>query len=203
MNNINVFTTPYINEFKNYTLKVFNNKNSSKLNKIYLVKYKATKDGGVPNHIHRFYESNVNEHIDGDIIYLPKNTDDLESCIVMYGRDKIKTINKYLGALVSSKIRNIPWKLYNKLSSVKKYDFLLGWGLEQYKFNNLNPPIKSIYIKYNNKSIELISTLSGIYFGKELINIPSSDMRPDDLEKSFINFANYHSINYKIFKEDM
>ena len=106
MNNINIFTTPYINEFKNYTLKVFNNKNSSKLNKIYLVKYKATKDGGVPNHIHRFYESNVNEHIDGDIIYLPKNTDDLESCIVMYGKDKIKTINKYLG------IDNIPNKYH-------------------------------------------------------------------------------------------
>ena len=35
------------------------------------------------------------------------------------------------------------------------------------------------------------------------LNIPSSDMRPNDLEMSFINFAEYHSLDYKIFKNSI
>ena len=45
-----------------------------------------------------------------------------------------------------------------------------------------------------------MSTLSGIFYGKDLINIPSSDLGPDALEKSFIDFANYHKANTKTIK---
>ena len=198
-NNNKVFTAPCISDFKDYTLRVFNHDYSDKLNIIYLVKYNDVKGSDLPSHINEFYKYNVNIHRDGDIIYLPRTEDNIESCIIMYGRDEIKTINNYLGALISSKIKDLPWKLYNKLSTLQANNFFLGWGLEQYKFNNLKL-LKSIYLPSNYKNRDLLSTISGIYFGKDLINIPSSDMGPDDLEKSFINFSNFHKLNYKIFK---
>ena len=196
-----VFDVPQINAYKDYTLRIFNNKNE-KYNLIYLVKFNTKKNIGIPNDILKFYKLNIIDHVDGDIVYLPRALNSVESCIVMYGRNKYRNINKYLGSLISSKIKNKSWKLYNNIASTKEYDFYLGWGLGQYKFNNLNL-VKSIYINNNTRITELISTVSGICFGKELINMPSSDMRPDDLEESFVNFANHHKLNYKILKNNI
>ena len=204
MNNnvLKVFQEPNIDKFIERINKLFYGSNKSSFSnagQIYLLKFNSKNHKEIPKHIYKFYESNNIEHVDGKIIYLPKDKNNIQSCIVLYGRTKFKKITKHFGSLVSSKIKGSSWKLFNKLNFKQEYDFFLGWGLDQYKFNN-DKIFKHIKITNSLRKSNLIATLSGIFYGKELINIPSSNMGPDALELSFINFARYHDAKYKIVK---
>ena len=195
-----VFCEPKIDRFIEKVKQSFSNEDKSKssnVTTIYLVSFKKKSNNELPKHIYKFYESE--DHIDGEIIYLPKDKNNIKDCIVLYGKDKYNTINKSLGSFISSKIKAGSWKLFNKLQYKQAYQFYLGWGLDQYKFNSTEI-IKSIELPNSLRKSNFISILSGIFYGKELINIPSSDMGPNDLELSFINFSEYHDASFKIIK---
>ena len=196
-----VFNEPKIIDYTNMLLEAFSKPNSQKQSLIYLVKYNDLYNSAIPKEIKTIYKG-IKDHIDGEIIYLPREKSKNLICIVLYGKDKIKYVDKYLGALVNSKIKNKYWKLKTKLSKTQEYNFYLGWALNQYRFNKFS---LECFIELSNKidKTKFISVVSGIFYGKELINIPSSDMGPDNLEISFIDFANHHKLPYKIIKNEV
>ena len=196
-----VFKEPKIIDFKDELSKAFINVKKQNQCLIYLIEYNNIDNKIIPKYVFNHYKKIVDDHVDGELIYIPRENDNNVSCIVLYGKDKIKSINQYLGALVNSKIKNRYWKLKNKLTKKEEYNFHLGWFLNQYKFNTIKF-YNFIELPDSINKNEFVSIISGIYFGKELINIPSSDMGPDNLEASFINFAQSHKVPFTIYKND-
>jgi leucyl aminopeptidase len=200
-NNISqVFDVPKIKQFELYVDRLFSNPDKKSNGIIYFIKYNNLNKSILPKNILSFYNSHKEKHEDGKIIYLPKLKANTERCIVLYGKNKYKNIDRRLGALVSNKINNGRWKLFNSFVSKQLFDFTLGWGLDQYKFNS-HEICKYLELSKNINKRILSSTLSALFYGKELINIPSSDMGPDELEQSFIDFTNYHNGKLNIIND--
>jgi len=195
-----VFKVPKILSFHDQVDKILHISDMSTVGTIYFAKFNNLKISKLPNDIIKFLNTSKESHQDGKILYLPKGKSSSQKCIVMYGKNKIKSIDKILGALVSSTIIGKKWKLYDSVASMQAFNFIFGWGLDQYKFNS-NEVSKYIQAPNTVNNKFLSSILSGIYYGKELINIPSSDMGPEALEVSFTNFAKYHNAKYNIIND--
>ena len=193
-----VYKEPQIKTFISFVSKLFSKVTESKSGIIYLIKYNSKITKTIPKEVYNFYKTEVTTHIDGSIIYLAKKNDS-KRCIILYGKDENYTNFSDFGAYVSRTIDNGNWKIATYLNKKYLYKFLLGWGLGQYNFK-YKKILKAIELPNNINKKRLMSTLSGIFYGKDLINIPSSDLGPDALEKSFIDFANYHKANTKTIK---
>ncbi len=193
-----VYEEPHIKVFTNTISKIFPKNRRTISGTIYLISYNSKSAKNIPKDIYDFYKDNISIHIDGRIINLPKK-DNKDRYIVLYGKDKNKTVDKDFGCYVSSNMDNGHWRIYPCIGKVKLYEFMLGWGLAQYDFKN-KEILKSISLDKNVNRNLLLPTLAGIFYGKELINIPSSDMGPDALERSFINFAAFHKVKCTIIK---
>ena len=191
-----VYNQPQIRTFVSLVSKIFLRAPNSQSGRIYLIKYNSKATKAIPKEVFDFYKMEVNTHIDGSIVYLPKKNN-VKSCIVLYGKDENYANLLDFGAYVGHKIDSGNWKIFTYLNNKNLFKFILGWGLGQYNFKNKNI-LKCIEVPSNINKKYLISMLSGIFYGKELINLPSSYMGPDALEKSFIDFASYHKVNTTI-----
>ena len=189
-----VFDTPQIESFTNFCQNIYRNSSKKYYRNLYIIKNNSLYKK-FPKRI-LGYVKNSNYYIDElEIKYLPNNRD----CLVIYGNSKFKKSNIKLGSLVSSKLKNDNWKLFSDLNKKEEFNFALGWGLNQYKFNN-KKNLSSLKLSKTADTNQLVSVLGGIFYGKELINIPSSDLGPDQLEKTFINFAKHYNLKFKIYK---
>lgn len=191
-----VYTEPEIKDFVNYSNKLFYKNKNKTTGLIYFVSYTRAKNKLIPKDIIKYYDAKVQNHVDGKIIYLSRNKN-INECIVLYGKDKYKSISQSFGSLICSTIEDGLWKIFNKIYKKNAYEFFLGWGLEQYNFNKFKT-LKYLEVADNLNIINIKNILSAIFYGKELINIPASDMGPEALEKSFIDFANYHNADVSI-----
>jgi len=196
-----VYSEPNIKTYVNFSDKIFNKAKNKSSGLIYFVKYKDFNNIQLPKEIHKSYRILSDKHQDGKIVYLNRKNKGTE-CLILYGKDKYKTISLELGFFVGLKIENGFWKIFNKISNSKLSDFLLGWALEQYKFNQ-SKIYKYIEVPYNFNKQVLVSKISAIFYGRELINIPSSDMGPEALEKSFLSFSKYHNANTNVIKDKL
>ena len=196
-----VYKEPKIENFINFTEQLFYKTKSKNAGLIYFVSYRSMNNKSVPNYILQSYKSLVTDHKDGQIIYLNRKNR-LNECLVLYGKDTYKNISQKFGSLISSKIESGSWNIFNKINKRYLNEFIIGWGLDQYIFNKFKVS-KRLKVPTNINVEEIKNKLSAIYFGKELINIPASDMGPDGLEKSFLNFANYHNADINIIKNEL
>ena len=193
-----VYTEPHIEDFIKFSEKLFFKPKNKNTGIIYFVSFKDISNKHLPKKILQYYKTSVTNHKDGHIIYFNKKNK-VNECLVLYGKDKYKSISLYLGSITARKIDEGSWKIYGKINNRNINEFFLGWGLEQYKFNNFKV-IKYLEATDNLNIRDIIDKLSGIFYGKELINIPSLDMGPEALEKSFINFADYHNAEINLIK---
>jgi leucyl aminopeptidase len=193
-----VYKEPNIEDYVNFVDKLFCSSNDLNAGVIYFVSCNANNNKLIPKDILNFYTNRVSNHTDGKIIYLNRKNKPNE-CLVLYGGSEYKTISQNFGSLISSKIENGSWKIFNKINTKYLNEFLIGWGLDQYRFNKFIVS-KSIIITKNSNISEIKNKLSAVFYGKELINIPASDMGPNALEKSFINYADFHDADISIMK---
>ena len=193
-----VYTEPHIKDFVKFSEKLFFKHKNKNTGLIYFVSFKDISNKHLPREILQYYKTSVTNHKDGHIIYFNKKNK-VNECLVLYGKDKYKSISLCLGSITARKIDEGSWKIYGKINNRNINEFFLGWGLEQYKFNNFKV-IKYLEATDNLNIRDVVNKLSAIFYGKELINIPSLDMGPEALEKSFINFADYHNAEINLIK---
>ena len=193
-----VYKEPQIKTFVSIVTNIFSKTSDIASGMIYFIKYNSKLSESIPEEIYNFYKTDVDNHIDGSIIYMPSKNNN-KRCIVLYGKDSKKAISSDFGAEICSKIDDANWHIFPCIGKLKLYEFILGWALGEYNFKNKNI-LKTISIPNNIDKKLLVAKLAGIFYGKELINIPSSDMGPDAFEKSFNGFASYHNVNSKVIK---
>ena len=193
-----VYAEPHIKNYVKFVDKLFDKSKTENIGIIYFVSNNSTKNKLLPKSILNYYKIHIKSHHDGKIIYI-NNNKKYNECIVLYGKNEYKNISLNFGSLISSKIENGSWKIFNKITNKSLREFLIGWGLDQYRFNKLIVN-KRIIVADDFNILEIKNNLSAIFYGKELINIPATDMGPNALEKSFINFADYHNAEINIIK---
>jgi len=196
-----VFNEPQIKNFIDFSKKIFRHTIKINYHKLYLIEYNSISNNKIKfsSAINKFLKSYVLDSSDIDFITLSENANNKIN-VVIYKKNFYQDALVKLGSIVASKVKAANWKLYSNLKGKDEYNFALGWGLHQYKFNNLKN-FNKLRLSKNINYDELISFLSSIFYGKELINIPSSDMGPDAFEKSFINFSKYNNLKFKIYKD--
>ena len=193
-----VYAEPNIKNYIKFVDKLFDKSKTENIGIIYFVSSKSINNRLLPKYILNFYKNYIKTHKDGKIIYL-NSSKKYNECLVLYGKSEYKTISQNFGSLISSKIESGSWRIYNKISNKYLNEFLIGWGLDQYKFNKFIVT-KRIIVSNNFNIYYIKNKLSAIFYGKELINIPAVDMGPNALEKSFINYANYHNADISIME---
>ena len=141
---------------------------------------------------------NFEEKVDEKISILPnlKNNSLLASAVLIPSKVHRKsTIDK--AAKIAQKIENRIWNIHFSLSfsNDEIYDFLLGWGLSFYKFSleNNTAKIKSLNLNsiknFPKKMINKCENeILGIFLARNLINLPSNYLNPEEYEKKNINY---------------
>ena len=195
-----VFKEPAIKSFVHFAKDIFSEKEKSKYSELYLIKGDSYKNKKYPKEISNFIDNYSLEN-DDIVCKTISNNIKKQKTIIIYNKKYNNNLIEF-GSLVSAKVDNGNWSLYSNLNNKQELSFALGWGLNQYKFNNLKI-MKRLKISKGNSTESLVSIISGIFYGKELINIPSSDMGPESLVKSFINFANYYGLKTNIFRDNI
>ena len=116
-------------------------------------------------------------------------------------------------AKITSKLPNKKWSLQfiDILNDQEKYSFLLGWGLNFYRFNIKNKVKKNNINNYlcinqihkiisNDKWQQCKAELKSIFFTRDLINLPSNILTPLNYEKIIRNSLKKFSPNIKVYK---
>ena len=111
-----------------------------------------------------------------------------------YNLDSPWTYAKLLKALPLGK-----WELSGAFSKHQSNMALLGSILEGYRFKNK----KNIFDKHftfsnNNKYKHIITEVAAIFFGRDLINLPTSDLNTELFEKICRNFAKFHNSSIEV-----
>ncbi|MEQ1653885.1 MAG: leucyl aminopeptidase family protein [Hyphomicrobium sp.] len=84
----------------------------------------------------------------------------------------------------------------------------IAWGLGAYKFQRYRsnatqaPPRPKLRIPAGANAATVINTTEAIWFGRDLINTPASDMGPQDLEDAARDLAARHGANVKVVTGD-
>ena len=115
-----VYKDPQIKTFVSLVLKLFSRVAVSQSGMIYLIKYNSKPTKAIPKEVFEYYKMEVNIHVDGSIIYLPKKNN-FKRCIVLYGKDKASTNLLDFGAYISSKIDDGNWKIFTYLNKKSLY----------------------------------------------------------------------------------
>ena len=160
-----VFNDPQINNFIEFSKNIFEFTIKNKYNEFYLVEYNSKSKGKFPSVVKKILKNYVLDSNDIDFITLP-DINKKKKKIVIYKKKSYQEVLVKLGSLVASKLNVGDWKLNSNLNKKDECNFALGWGLQQYKFNNIKNCNK-LKLSKNIKYDKLISILSGTFYGKE------------------------------------
>ena len=133
-----VFNEPQIKNFIDFSKKIFRHTIKINYHKLYLIEYNSISNNKIKfsSAINKFLKSYVLDSSDIDFITLSENANNKIN-VVIYKKNFYQDALVKLGSIVASKVKAANWKLYSNLKGKDEYNFALGWGLHQYKFNNL------------------------------------------------------------------
>ena len=100
-----VYSEPNIKKFVNFSDKLFSKTKGKFTGIIYFVHFKGLNNTHLPKAILQIYYTLKSDHRDGKIIYLNRKNKGSE-CLILYGKDKYKTISLDLGSYIGFKIEN-------------------------------------------------------------------------------------------------
>ena len=159
-----VFNEPSIKSFISFSENIFSEVKNKNYTELYLIDNSLKTHSNLPKEIISIIDSNefISKYF--DIKYLYRRNKAYATIVIYNKCYKHRLIE--LGSLVASKLDNGNWRLNSSLKSNEEFNFALGWGLNQYKFNLFNN-FSHLNIKNKINKRELVSTLSGVFYGKE------------------------------------
>lgn len=120
-------------------------------------------------------------------------------------------INKEIRELASELCKSLPKNHYRvengSIHSKILENFYLGWGLEQYQFQNYittvsNQNFPTLLLPSKEKNSDWYVLLEAIYLIRNLINLPSNDLMPADLARISRILAKKLKASCRIFSDE-
>lgn len=100
----------------------------------------------------------------------------------------------------------LPQGIYSIEQPDDYFDAALGWGMGGYTFtrykSEFTPRTAQLYLPDNVQHDALAHQLDAIYLGRDLINTPTEDMGPDELEAAVRASAKKHGAQVRVIEGD-
>lgn len=111
----------------------------------------------------------------------------IAGALVGLGDAKARKRKRFAGAAGMAKLPKGCFAIANDIDPDLLNEFALGWLLESYRFDRYHPAPKPVATLAAPKGIDvakLTAIAEGEFLTRDLINTPSSDMGPDELESA-------------------
>lgn len=136
----------------------------------------------------------------GEVLLVPNENGQLHSALLGLGNNPSET------PFISGKLaRELPagnWHL--ETAEVDKEKLEIGFGLGSYTFEKYKKSKKSnpTLTITNTDENDILRQLAGVFLARDLINIPTNDMGPDELEAAFCGLASHYDAKAMVIKGD-
>lgn len=136
----------------------------------------------------------------GDVCLVPDSLGNIEKVLVGLGSEEIRKRNRFVLGGVTEKIPDLKYKLVSEHPEFEVKEHYLGWLLSQYHFSKYRDQVKNnprlvAPSMFDGTRIEKIA--QGEALTRDLINTPTNNMGPLELEKSIRSLAGLHGASFK------
>ena len=93
---------------------------------------------------------------------------------------------------------------YSGLSGKDAENFCIGWGLGGYAFDaykSETKPKACLVLPSSTKNTPILSKVASIFMLRDLVNTPSNDLGPEEIEKTVKKLAKEHEATVKVVKD--
>lgn len=96
------------------------------------------------------------------------------------------------------------WKLASELDAPARHALLLGWGLGGYRFHRYKTPLRepAMLAIDGDADAETLDVLDACLKVRDLVNTPTEDMGPDELEAEVRTMAERHGAEVQVIAGD-
>ena len=136
----------------------------------------------------------------GDVCLVPDSLGNIEKVLVGLGDENTRKRTRFVLGGVIKRIPNLKYKLVSKHPDLEVKEHYLGWLLSQYHFSKyrnqvqINPMLVSPTM-FDGARTEKIA--QGEALTRDLINTPTNNMGPSELEQSIKSLAELHGASVK------
>jgi leucyl aminopeptidase len=136
----------------------------------------------------------------GDVCLVPDSSGNIEKVLVGLGNEEIRKRNRFVLGGVIKKIPDLKYKLVSEHPDLEVKEHYLGWLLSQYHFSKYRDQVQTnprlvFPSMFDGKRTEKIA--QGEALTRDLINTPTNDMGPSELEQSIRSLAELHGASVK------
>lgn len=137
----------------------------------------------------------------GQICLIPDATGGLAGALYGIGTANAPGRERYALARAAENLPAGNWKLANSPEGFDLAAGALGWLFAQYRFtryNSAEPPKARLVCPDGVDDERLLALATGEYLARDLINTPTSDMGPENLEKAARDLAARHGASIEV-----
>ena len=141
----------------------------------------------------------------GECLTVPEKDGSIACAVVGYGTKAARARGRFFVGAAARKLPAKTYRVVTKLSAIEMEEVALGWLLESYRFDHYVQPSSQPALLVAPSGIdaarfEIIA--QGEALTRDLINTPSSDMGPAELEDAFRTLASQHNAEVHVILGD-
>ena len=141
----------------------------------------------------------------GQTLIVPSETGEAETALAGYGTETTRARGRFHLAAAAAKLPKGKYTIVSDLAQDRLENEVLGWLLASYRFGNYASakPMAAELIcpgDLDAKAIEAVA--AGEFLTRDLINTPSNDMGPAELETAARELAGTHKANIEVISGD-
>lgn len=142
----------------------------------------------------------------GEVRLLP-GAEGVAGAVVGLGTTKSRGRLRFGLAKAAAVLPADDWELTGDLTEAERDEAALGWLLAQYRFDRYRPkktetPQARLVAPKGADTDRLIAMASGEWLTRDLINTPSSDLGPEELEAAFTKLADDFGATMRVVRGD-
>ncbi len=128
----------------------------------------------------------------GQTCVIPKADGSIQTVLAGWGDVKSRNRGRFHMATIASKLPAGDYKIESGLDQFERHQSALAWLLGSYKFDRYSekPAIKARLVEpFGVENARVLVEAEGSFLARDLINTPTNDMGPEQLETAFFDLA--------------
>ena len=141
----------------------------------------------------------------GQVLLLPDARGGIAKVLAGWGDDAARARGRLHMAKIATKLPKGSYEIVSGLKAKDHSEAALAWLLSSYAFDKYTAKSGSVAKLKPHKSVDrthITAQAEGDFLTRDLINTPTNDMGPDQLETAFKKLAKQHSATVKVIKGD-
>ena len=123
---------------------------------------------------------------------IPKTDGSIQTVLAGWGDAKSRRQGRFHMASIASKLPAGDYKIESGLTQFERHEAALAWLLGNYRFDRYTkkPAAKAHLVEpFGVKNARILAEAEGSFLTRDLINTPTNDMGPEQLETAFFDLA--------------